>query len=268
MRNIKNKVRKLPFDKYELYHEAVQSPETDVRFYQKVYKKIRNKKATQLREDFCGAGAISCEWVKLSDNNTAIGVDLDTEPTAYGYENYISKLNNDQKGRIQLINQNVLNPNLPKADILVAVNFSYFLFKQRELLKSYYANVYRELNKNGVFIMDAFGGTQCTHAIEDRTRQKGFEYFWNQKGFDPITNEAQFEINFKYKKRKYLGVFEYDWRMWSLPEIKDILKEVGFKDSLIYWEGTDKKGRGNGVFTERKKGEACESWIAYIVGVK
>ena len=55
-------------------------------------------------------------------------------------------------------------------DIAVAVNFSYFFFKQREVLKSYYANVYESLNKRGLFILDIFGGTQCTDAIVDRTK--------------------------------------------------------------------------------------------------
>ena len=64
------------------------------------------------------------------------------------------------------------------------------------------------------------------------------------------------------------SVFKYDWRMWSIPEIKEIMLEVGFQDTLVYWEGTNKKGLGNGIFSKRKKGEACLSWIAYIVGVK
>ena len=37
--------------------------------------------------------------------------------------------------------------------------------------------------------------------------------------------------------------------MWSLPEIREILKEVGFKESHVYWEGTDEDGEGDGVFT-------------------
>lgn len=263
------KQRRLPFDKYKLYSEAVQSPEEDVKFYRKAYKKInRNLEPRILREDFCGAGAICCEWVKLSSKNKSCGLDLDLEPMHYGRENYISQLSQEQQRRIVLVHKNVLTPSLPNADIAVAVNFSYYFFKSRAVLKEYFKNVYKSLNKNGIFIVDSFGGTQCTDAIEDSTRHRGFTYYWDQKSFDPVTNEAYFEIHFRYKGVKYERVFSYDWRMWSLVEVREIMEEVGFKSTQVYWEGTDPNGRGNGEFAVVRKGEACLSWIAYVIGVK
>lgn len=262
-------MKELPFNKYELYSQAVQSAEGDVKFYRKIYREIRKgKNATILREDFCAAGAISCEWVKLDKKNKSCGLDLDQEPMNYGRAHYISKLNKDQQSRIALIKKDVLTKGLPTADISVAVNFSYFLFKKREILKKYFKNVYDSLNKDGLFVLDIFGGTQCTDAIEDKTKHKNFTYYWDQKNFDPVTNEAYFEIHFGFKGKKYENVFNYDWRMWSIPEIKEIMLEVGFQDTKVYWEGTSKKGEGNGVFLPVKKGEACLSWIAYIAGVK
>lgn len=263
------KQRKLPFDKYDLYSQSVQSPGEDVKFYRRVYKELsKGKKAKILREDFCGAGAISCEWVKLDREHQSCGLDLDEEPMNYGRKNYISELTDDQKKRIVLIQKNVLTKGLPAADVAVAVNFSYFFFKKREVLKQYFENVYKSLNKNGIFVVDIFGGTQCTDAIEDKTRQKGFTYFWDQQSYDPVTNEAYFEIHFKYNNKKYPGVFKYDWRMWSIQEIREIMLEVGFKDTAIYWEGTNSKGSGNGIFKRVTKGEACLSWIAYIAAAK
>ncbi len=263
------KARNFPFDKYALYLEAVQSAEEDVEFYLKRYKEIRKgQKPKILREDFCGAGAISCEWVKLDKDHKSSGLDLDPEPMDYGRKNYISKLSLDEQKRVALIKKDVLSGGLPSADIAVAVNFSYFLFKKREMLKKYFTNVFESLNHKGLFILDIFGGTQCTDAIEDRTPKKDFTYYWDQQSFDPITNEAYFEIHFRYKNKKYENVFNYDWRMWSIAEVKELLLEVGFQDAKIFWEGDDKKGGGNGIFSEVEKGEACLSWIAYVVGVK
>lgn len=256
------------FDKYEYYSRAVQSPEDDVKFYLKRYREIRKKNPKVLREDFCGAGAISCEWVKLKKEHMSCGLDLDMEPMHYGRDHYISKLKEEEKQRIVLVQKNVLEAGLPKADIAAAINFSYFFFKERQILKKYYANVYESLNKNGIFIMDIFGGTQCTDAIVDRTKLKDFTYYWDQKYFDPLSNEAQFKIHFRIKNKMYKNVFSYDWRMWSIPEVKDLLMEVGFKEVKIFWEGSNRQGGGNGLFTEVKKGEACLSWIAYIIGVK
>lgn len=259
----------LPFDKYEFYNQSVQSAAEDVKFYRKVYKKIRKGRApVVLREDFCGTGAISCEWVKLNKKNKSCGLDLDIEPMNYGRVHYISKLNRDQKNRVVLIKKDVLTPDLPLSDIAIAVNFSYFFFKKREVLKKYFANVYKSLSYNGLFVLDIFGGTQCTDAIEDKTKHKDFTYYWEQKNYDPVSSEAYFEIHFSYKGKKYERVFSYDWRMWNIREIREILVEVGFQDSKVYWEGTNKEGGGNGRFSVTETGEPCLSWIAYIVGIK
>lgn len=259
-----------PFDKYKLYSDAVQSPQTDALFYEMTYKEVFGsvKSKMNLREDFCGAGAISCEWVKRNKNYFAFGLDLDIEPMMYGREKYVSKLKPDQKERIVLIQKNVLEKNLPSADISVAVNFSYFIFKNREILTKYFKNVFKSLNHRGLFLVDIFGGTNCTDAITDKTKLRQFTYYWDQKNFDPITNNAEFGIHFKYKNKMYKNVFSYDWRMWTIPEIKEMMFEAGFSDVLVYWEGTSSKGGGNGKFTPVKKGESCLSWIAYVVGIK
>lgn len=259
-----------PFDKYDLYSQAVQSVEADVDFYFQAYKDIRGseKKPFTLREDFCAAGLICCEWVARGKKQRAVGLDLDEEPMQYGREKYLANLTLDQKARVLLIKKNVLDRNLPKADIIVAVNFSYFIFKTRDLLGRYFRSVHRSLKKDGLFIVDVFGGTQCTDAIEDKTPKKSFTYYWDQKSFDPITNEAQFAIHFRHKGKKYLDVFTYDWRMWNISELRELMAESGFSKTSVYWEGTTRSGGGNGVFKQSEVGEACLSWIAYIVAEK
>ena len=126
------------FDKYDYYRKSVQSPETDAEFFYKTYKEIRNKKPKVFREDFCGTFLISCEWIKYHKNNQAVGIDLDPEPLAYGFENYYPNLSKTERERLQLIQANVLDRGLPEADIIAALNFSYFLFKDRETLRKYF----------------------------------------------------------------------------------------------------------------------------------
>ena len=104
---------------------------------------------------------------------------------------------------------------------------------------------------------------------ETEYEDEGYSYFWDQDSFNPVNNHAQFYIHFQKegenKEKKSLamtgvcGVFQ---------EIREILKEVGFKESHVYWEGTDEDGEGDGVFTRTELGEDCESWVSYIVGVK
>lgn len=302
-RRISKKDTKFKFDKYELYKKSVQSAENDVRFIWNTYKDMQkiepvahqedlvggtpsfvrykktptksrkktNKKIKTnlvLREDFCGTGALSQEWIKLSKNHQAYAVDLDPEPIEYALSHYYPKLTSEQQKRLNYREMNVLDRKIPPADIVLAMNFSYFCFKSREVMKTYFKNVYDSLNEDGVFICDIFGGSQCYDAIEDKVKHKGFTYYWDQAGFDPITNEATFYIHFKIGSKKIEKVFTYDWRLWSMRELREIMYEVGFKSTHVYWEGTNRSGGGNGIFTRTETGEACLSWIAYIVGAK
>ncbi|MFS4460955.1 class I SAM-dependent methyltransferase [Bdellovibrio sp. HCB2-146] len=267
-RRVGRKDTKTVFDKYDLYRRAVQSAENDVQFLRDTYKELKGKSARVFREDFCGTFALSTEWIKLNPRHEAIGVDLDPEPMAYGKSHYFSKLKPEQQRRMKLIEGNVLDPNLPKSDIVAAMNFSYFCFKSRDLLKKYFANAYRSLNKDGIFLTDIFGGSQCYDAIEDTIKHDGFTYYWDQTNFDPVTNEALFHIHFRVGGKKIEQVFTYDWRLWTISEIREVMHEVGFKKTHVYWEGTAKDGSGDGNFTRVDHGEACESWIAYVVGEK
>lgn len=269
-KRVTKKIIRQPFDKYDLYQKSVQSPETDVLFLRRVYRDLRKKSPRTLREDFCGTFALSSAWVKLSRNHRAVGIDMDPEPLEYGRRRFAARRMSDSEiRRLQLFEKDVLAGRLPAADIAVAMNFSYFIFLERPQMKKYFANVLDSLNKNGLFVLDIFGGSLCYSPNEEQTNLKTHIYYWDQQGFDPVSNRAMFYIHFKPRGQKKIErVFRYNWRMWSIPEIRDLLNEVGFKRTHVYWEGTDRKGDGNGVFTRTEKGEACESWIAYIVAEK
>lgn len=268
-RRVQKKGHKKIFDKYLYYQKAVQSAEGDVQFLRKAYKELRGKDPRTMREDFCGTFNLSCEWVKLGPKFEASGVDLDPEPLEYGRLHNLPRIKPDEQKRVHLFEGNVLHWNLPTADMAIAMNFSYFVFKTRDVMKKYFTNVLKSLKKDGVFVLDCFGGSQCFDAIEETTNLRTFKYYWDQTGFDPVTNRALFHIHFQPKgQKKVERVFTYDWRMWSIPELREMLAEAGFSRSHVYWEGTTKSGEGNGVFTRTEKGEACESWIAYIVAEK
>lgn len=257
------------FDKYKYYIDSVQSPETDVQFFDRVYREQRGKQAKTLREDFCGTFLISAEWVKLHSDNKAIGIDLDPEPIKYGMKHHFTDLKKTEQKRLKILEKDVLADGNPKADIVSASNFSYFCFKDRKTLKKYFKRAYGSVKKDGIFIIDCFGGTATTEPIEEETEQDGFSYFWDQDSFDPVTNYAQFYIHFQRDgEEKREKVFSYDWRMWSIPELQDIMRDAGFKKTLVFWEGTDEDGEGDGEFKSVSKGEYCESWVAYVVGIK
>ncbi len=261
--------KKKDFDKYWYYNKSVQSADVDVQFFLSSYKELKEKQPKTFREDFCGTFKLSCEWVKLDDQFESFGVDLDPEPIEYGKAHYLPKLTEEQQGRIHIQEGNVLDDGLPSTDIIAACNFSYFIFKERDTLKQYFKKNLSALNDDGILILDIFGGSECYEPNEEETEHDGFSYFWDQDSYDPVTNEAMFYIHFKPKgQKKVKKAFTYDWRLYSIPEIREILLEAGFKNVHVYWEGTDEDGEGDGEFERVTKGEDCESWVAYIVAEK
>ena len=255
-------------DKHILYEQAVQCVEAEIDFVDETFERIRGRKPISLREDFCGTANSSCEWVKRRDSNIAYSVDLDAEVLAWGQKHHIEQLNENQQQRVNTIVADVMNSNVEQSDVVLAMNFSYWIFKQRETMVSYYRSVYESLVDDGVFILDSFGGYEAFQEMEESTKHSGFTYVWDQSHYNPISGDSLFHIHFKFKDgSKLKKAFTYDWRIWTLPEITEMLAEAGFTAS-VYWEGSDEDGDGNGVFEETREGEADAGWIAYIVALK
>jgi hypothetical protein len=265
----KTRSTKQKFDKYSFYERAVQSPALDAKFFYELYKKHGKTKSRILREDFCGTFKISCEWVKLNKNHRSIGVDLDPEPVNYGKRHHLSSLAASEQKRVTILQKDVRSSSLPKADIAIATNFSYFTLRTRKDLLAYYKNCQKSLNPGGVFMMDCFGGPDNCTPIEEETKFPDFSYFWDLDYYDPVTNHACFYIHFRERGGpKIERAFTYEWRMWAIPELRELLLEAGFRDTAVYWEGSTKDGLGNGKFKRVEHGEMCDTWIAYIVAMK
>lgn len=261
-----------PFDKYQYYLNSVQSPETDAEFLLDTFCELRDRDPKSMREDFCGTFSLCCEWVKLDESHVAVGVDLDEEPLEYGRKHFFEKLSDDEKERTQFVRGDVMKYDSKTFDIINALNFSYFIFKTRTELKAYFTKVYESLTPDGIFVIDVFGGSEVSdiHEEEVEFEEENFSYYWDQDTYNPVTNYAQFYIHYQRPgEPKRERVFAYDWRVWSIPELRDIMEEVGFKTSRVYWEGTDDEGEGDGEYYLTEEGEAnCESWVAYIAACK
>ncbi len=262
-------------DKHDLYERAVQCSEAEIEFVDTTYKKIRGKPATHLREDFCGTAATACEWVRLRKTNRAVGVDLHGPTLANGRKRHVSKLTAEQQKRLTLQQRNVLNPAGPGlgVDAVLAMNFSYWIFKTREALLDYFKTVHRSLGPKGVFFLDHYGGADSYLEIKERRRiggpRRGFTYVWDQASYNPVTGEKTNYIHFEFKKGPaWKRAFTYNWRLWSLVELRELLNEAGFRNVTVFWEGDDGKGGGNGIFRKTTRGEACRCYICYLSAEK
>jgi SAM-dependent methyltransferase len=253
-------------DRHWLYQHSVQSPEVHFGFFERAYRERTGRRPTSLKEDFCGTALLAARWVEERRDRTAIGVDLDAPTLRWGRKHNLAPLSDHARERITLRRDNVLHVVKPKVDIVVALNFSYCIFRTRPELRAYFEAARRSLTPGGVFIIDAFGGWDSQRIMTERTRYPGFTYLWELRHYDPVANFAQFYIHFEFHDGGGIRrAFSYHWRTWSLPEIRELLLEAGFARIDLYWEGFDMRtGYGNSVFRKVDKAKNSSGWIAFF----
>lgn len=258
-------------DKYDLYQRAVQEPDADIPLIQKVFRSQFARTAKTLREDFCGTALLACRWVETHRDHRAWGIDLDPEPLAWGRAHNVAKLAQEQAARLKLIEGDVRDIGHERVDVTVAFNFSYFLFATRDELRHYFECAHSTLHPEGVLILDCYGGADSQRTCEEpREVDDDFDYVWDQHRFDPINYGATNFIHFDFPDGSRMKrAFRYDWRLWTIPEIRELMLEAGFVRTYVYWEGTDRKtGEGNDVYSLRESAPDDPAWIAYVVGVR
>lgn len=257
-------------DKYVLYEKAVQEPEAEVDLIKQMWSEQHTRPCRSIREDFCGTSQVAMEWVKDDPANSAVCVDLDPEVFDWAKARCLERLDEDQQSRIRFLLEDARTTSPEQVDSVMAMNFSYYLFEERAEMIRYFKNVHAGLKDDGLFLLDAYGGSEAFAEVEEPRELDGFTYIWEQASYDPISGHAQNYIHFEFPDGSRMDkAFAYAWRLWTLPEIREMLAEAGFGNVVIYWEGTDDDtGEGNGEFAPATVGEACEGWVAYLVAKK
>ncbi len=254
-------------DRHYLYQESVQDTEAEIDFIEETWAALRERPSELLREDFCGTANTACEWVRRDPLHHAIGIDLDAEVLEWGQINNLAQLESRQRSRILLLQKDVLYASTEPADILLAMNFSYYLFLTRSSMLNYFRCVRESLVDDGIFFLDAYGGYDAPREIEEERECDGFTYIWEQASFNPIDGTMNCHIHYEFPDRSRIErAFSYHWRLWTLPEIRELLEEAGFSDVTVYWEGTDEKtNEGDGIYKPAEIGDADPGWVCYIV---
>jgi len=207
------------------------------------------------------------EWVRGKPARSAHGVDLDQQTLNWGRTHNLGTLTDEEVARVHLYQQDVRDPIKMKADVTCAFNFSYSVFKERPQLVDYFRTAKAGIVKDGAYFLDLCGGLELGAELEERNKKgRGVTYVWDQEPFDPINGYAIRHIHFEFSDGSRIRkAFTYDWRLWTLPELRDILREAGFQDVEVYWEGDDGSGAGNGIFRRRQTATEETAWIAYVV---
>ena len=257
-------------DRHVLYERSVQNAESEIDFVVKTYKKRRGRRPETLREDFCGTGNTSCEFVRRRAENRAFGLDLDASVLAWGRSHHVAGLTDAQASRVRLLECDVRTPpsEATGTDCVLAMNFSYWCFTTRAELMAYFASVRSSLGPEGVFFLDHYSGSESMEELEERRNIGGFTYVWDQHRYNPVTGAMRCYIHFEFPDGTALRkAFRYDWRLWGLAETVDVLRDAGFSSVTVYAEGEDGEGGGDGVFKASTKIDADPSFVNYIVAV-
>jgi SAM-dependent methyltransferase len=262
-----------------LYEESVQNVDESIDKMRRLYRRRYHRTPRLMREDFCGTALLACEWARRHRDNRAWGIDLDAPTLEWGRKRHLEPLGKAAE-RVTLVEADVRVPRDPKVEVINAYNFSYCVFKDRPTLRSYFKAVHDSLLDEGMFILDLFGGTEAvttnreTRKIDaftapDGTKIPRFTYIWEHEHYNVVTHDILCHIHFKVRGyRKWEKAFTYDWRLWTLPEVRELLLEAGFSDCGIYIHGWTNDGESDENYRLRTNYENAEGWIAYVVGWK
>jgi len=268
---------RLARDPLALYEASVQGAEFDIDFFERVFRARNGRLPLTLREDFCGTASIACAWVARGAERRATGVDLDSRTLAWCRRHHFTHMGAAAR-RVRLARADVRRVRTAPVDVVCAMNFSYWVFHTRDTLRGYFRAARRALRPGGVLCVNVFGGTDAMGPLVERRRiaasqaadggrLPGFTYVWDQVSFNPIDHRLRCDIHFRLADGTWLRrAFRYDWRMWTLPEIQELMGEAGFRDVEVHVEGwDDARHEPNGVYRRRTRFETQQAWLAFVV---
>jgi SAM-dependent methyltransferase len=262
-------------DRYVLYEAAVQNVEHDLDFFERTYRALRGGAFTRLREDFCGTAALASAWVVRDPRHRAWAVDRDAAPLRWARRHRLPRMRAAAR-RLVIEQHDVRRPGSARVDVVAALNFSFWVFREREELAGYLRSVRRSLRKGGLFFAQLFGGARAMGPSLERRHMGAstsvdgapvppFTYFWQQASFDPVEHRLRCYIHFRLRGgRELRRAFRYDWRLWTLPEVRELLLESGFTRAEVYVAGG---AGGRAAYRRAKEIKNPASWLAYVVGV-
>lgn len=262
-------------DRHELYQRSVQDAEAEVAQLDDLFRRLRGRSPLSLREDFCGTALLATQWCRSDPRRTAIGVDLCGETLAWGRRHNLGPAGEEIASRVQLIEGDVLDVRAGPVDLVCGFNFSYNALLDRTSLRRWFENAASSLVDDGLLVLDCYGGTEAFDTVEEERDIDGeFTFVWEQASFNPIDHRAQCHIHFRFPDGSALEpAFSYQWRIWTLPEIRDLLTESGFSAIHVFWEqfeegDDDEYLVSTGRYEEVVEAENQESWICYIAAAK
>ncbi|HEV2106170.1 MAG TPA: class I SAM-dependent methyltransferase [Candidatus Eisenbacteria bacterium] len=265
-------------DRHALYEAAVQGPDWDLDFLERAWRRRHPGRSPRtFREDFCSTAALATAWARRGPERRAWAVDHDPAPLAWARAHRLP-FARAAAARVTLVRADVRRHRRPRVDVACALNFSWWVFRRRADLLAYLRAARAGLRPGGVLVLNAFGGTRAERPLVERTRKPAgnapdgtplpaFTYVWEQATFDAVDRRLVAHMHFELRDgRRLRRAFTYDWRMWTLPELRDAALEAGFRGFAAWSEGWSASRRTHdGRLQPRRRLDNDDTWIAYAV---
>lgn len=255
---------------HELYERCVQSPKD----LPPLLRAIHGGDPTRLGEDFCGTAALSKAWCAQVPDASATAVDRDPDPLAVARA--------DAPANLAVLEGDVFEATRPAAahpaDVIFVGNFSIGEIHERARLVEYLRHARARLAPGGVFICDTYGGesaflTGAVHRNHPGPGGTTIRYTWEQREADPLTGRVVNALHFRLDDagtitQELHDAFVYDWRLWSVPELRDAMAEAGFARAQVFAklpDAVDDEGRVY-INPVEDPGDLEDSFIVCVAG--
>lgn len=246
----------------------MQSPRHVVSLLRAIYRDTTGTTPRILHEDFCGTAAVSRRFVedgaRAGEHWLALATDLDDtalyeaqrllDVTASG----LSVCKHDcLSGLPAPVRSSDPTPAIAPsiahaADIIWVGNFSIGYAHDRATLMRYLLHCKQRLDAGnagfggGFLACDTYGGKGAfTLGSLERTHTaktgEQIRYLWQHEAADPRTGMVRNSISMRLLQdgeviAEYPRVFVYEWRLWSLAELREAMLEAGFTTIDVYKE--------------------------------
>jgi SAM-dependent methyltransferase len=254
-------------DRHALYELCAQNPARDAR----MLRALHAGEPRVLGEDFSGTGAISRAWAGLFPGARAVAVDHDPEVLARA------------RGApgVKAVCADVMRVR-ERVDVIGVLNFSICELHDRARLVAYLAHARARLRRAGVFVADIYDGSDAfaTGVVSQRVRLPGrgparfVRYQWEQRHADPTTGRVVNAMHFTLPptasrpRERLQDAFVYDWRLWSVPELRDAMAEAGYAATEVFARTADATDADGNLYASpvQDARELGDSFAAYVVG--
>lgn len=250
-------------DRFDLYELCVQSPTHLV----PLLCAIHGRHPLTLGEDFSGTASLSRAWVASAADRRAIATDFD--PQAHSRCPDLDRL---------IKRTQDVRATSDRADLIFAGNFSIGYMHTRSELVEYLRHIHTRMTPGGCFLCDTYGGesafiTGHVHRYHNAPDGSRIRYTWEQREADPLTGRVIDVLHFRTERGgmiedEIMDAFVYDWRLWSVPELRDAMIEAGFARTAVFQKLPDAQDESGEMYISpvEDPDELDESFIVIVAG--